>query len=62
MLPEVSGKISMESVHAIPSSNLFAVSQSVVPRFYPSSETKCTFVDFSVLGLTLCVLFFVCLP
>ena len=52
----------MKSVHAIPSNNLFAVSQCVVPRFCPSSETKCTFVDLSfLLGLTLCALLFVCL-
>ena len=59
MLFEVSGKISIKSVHAMPSNNLFAVSQSVVPKVCPSSETKCTLVDLSVLGLTLCALLFV---
>ena len=62
MLPVVSWKIAVELVHAIPSNNIFAVSQSVVPIFCPSSETPCTFPDLSVLGVTLCALFCVCLP
>ena len=47
---------------AIPSNNLFTVSQSVVPKVCPSSETKYTLVALIVLGLTLCALLFVCLP
>ena len=51
-----------ENVNGISPCNtfsLFTVSQSVLPKLFPSPETMCTFVNWIVLGLTLCVLLFV---